>query len=60
MLTAISVARDCGMVAPMSKVIMVNATPPSGEGPASISWNYDTTPERENSGKYTQSDSQVR
>ncbi|XP_033641842.1 probable cation-transporting ATPase 13A3 isoform X2 [Asterias rubens] len=59
MLTAISVARDCGMVAPMSKVIMVNATPPSGEGPASISWNYDTTPERENSGKYTQSDSQL-
>ncbi|XP_022085443.1 cation-transporting ATPase 13A2-like isoform X2 [Acanthaster planci] len=58
MLTAISVARDCGMVDPRAKVIMVNASPPSGEVSASIEWSYDTTPEKtvDESGKTSTTD----
>ncbi|XP_071500491.1 polyamine-transporting ATPase 13A3-like [Diadema antillarum] len=45
MLTAVSVARDCKMVAPMSKVIVINALPPQSELPARIEWSYDTLPD---------------
>ncbi len=46
MLTAVSVARDCGMVSGRSKVIMVNATAPGSEEPPQIEWSYDTAPEK--------------
>ena len=46
MLTAVSVARDCGMVASRSKVIMVNATAPGGDRVPQIEWSYDTAPEK--------------
>ena len=46
MLTAVSVARDCGMVAARSKVIMVNATAPGGDRVPQIEWSYDTAPEK--------------
>ncbi|XP_054614330.1 polyamine-transporting ATPase 13A3-like isoform X2 [Dunckerocampus dactyliophorus] len=40
MLTAISVARDCGMVQAHEKVIIADAVPPNDENPASITWRY--------------------
>uniref|UniRef100_A0A3B4Z1I1 Polyamine-transporting ATPase 13A3 n=1 Tax=Stegastes partitus TaxID=144197 RepID=A0A3B4Z1I1_9TELE len=40
MLTAISVARDCGMVRPHEKVIIADAQPPKDFHPASITWHY--------------------
>ncbi|XP_026005469.1 probable cation-transporting ATPase 13A3 isoform X3 [Astatotilapia calliptera] len=40
MLTAISVARDCGMVRPCEKVIIADAGPPKDFQPASITWHY--------------------
>lgn len=40
MLTAISVARDCGMVRPHEKVIIADAAPPKDSHPASITWRY--------------------
>uniref|UniRef100_I3JWX4 Polyamine-transporting ATPase 13A3 n=1 Tax=Oreochromis niloticus TaxID=8128 RepID=I3JWX4_ORENI len=40
MLTAISVARDCGMVRPHEKVIIADAVPPKDFQPASITWHY--------------------
>nr|XP_046263347.1 polyamine-transporting ATPase 13A3-like isoform X2 [Scatophagus argus] len=40
MLTAISVARDCGMVRAHEKVIIVDAEPPKDFLPASITWCY--------------------
>uniref|UniRef100_A0A3B4ET50 Polyamine-transporting ATPase 13A3 n=1 Tax=Pundamilia nyererei TaxID=303518 RepID=A0A3B4ET50_9CICH len=40
MLTAISVARDCGMVRPREKVIIADAVPPKDFQPASITWHY--------------------
>uniref|UniRef100_UPI00358F840E polyamine-transporting ATPase 13A3 isoform X2 n=1 Tax=Myxine glutinosa TaxID=7769 RepID=UPI00358F840E len=45
-LTAISVARNCGMVAPCSQVIVVDANFPHNGRPASIRWNLsdDTSP----------------
>ncbi|XP_063965726.1 polyamine-transporting ATPase 13A3-like isoform X1 [Lytechinus pictus] len=46
MLTAISVARDCGMVGRKSKVIVINAHPPGADQPARIEWSYDTMPDR--------------
>ncbi|XP_053738745.1 polyamine-transporting ATPase 13A3-like isoform X1 [Synchiropus splendidus] len=40
MLTAISVARDCGMVRPHEKVIIADAAPAKENSPASITWTY--------------------
>ncbi|KAM7379060.1 hypothetical protein PAMP_004634 [Pampus punctatissimus] len=40
MLTAISVARDCGMIRPHEKVIIADAVPPKDFHPASITWHY--------------------
>uniref|UniRef100_A0A674CL83 ATPase 13A3 n=1 Tax=Salmo trutta TaxID=8032 RepID=A0A674CL83_SALTR len=40
MLTAISVARDCGMIAPHERVIIADATPPKDIQPATINWHY--------------------
>ncbi|XP_054622803.1 polyamine-transporting ATPase 13A3-like [Dunckerocampus dactyliophorus] len=44
MLTAISVARDCGMVQAREKVIIADAVPPNDENPASITWRYSDDP----------------
>lgn len=44
MLTAISVARDCGMVRPHEKVIIADAVPPKDLNPASITWRYTENP----------------
>uniref|UniRef100_A0A3Q3XDB8 Polyamine-transporting ATPase 13A3 n=1 Tax=Mola mola TaxID=94237 RepID=A0A3Q3XDB8_MOLML len=44
MLTAISVARDCGMVRSHEKVIIVDAVPPKDLQPASITWRYTENP----------------
>ncbi|XP_047446423.1 polyamine-transporting ATPase 13A3-like isoform X2 [Mugil cephalus] len=46
MLTAISVARDCGMVCPHDKVIIADAAPPKDFHPASITWHYTENPAR--------------
>ncbi|KAJ8011279.1 hypothetical protein DPEC_G00056500 [Dallia pectoralis] len=40
MLTAISVARDCGMIAPNERVIIADATPPRDIQSARINWQY--------------------
>ncbi|XP_041804878.1 probable cation-transporting ATPase 13A3 [Chelmon rostratus] len=40
MLTAISVARDCGMVRAHERVIVADAVPPKDLHPASITWHY--------------------
>ncbi|XP_028988341.1 polyamine-transporting ATPase 13A3-like [Betta splendens] len=44
MLTAISVARDCGMIRAHEKVIIADAAAPKESCPASISWQYTETP----------------
>lgn len=44
MLTAISVARDCGMVRPHEKVIIADADPPNDFHPARITWRYTENP----------------
>ncbi|XP_068137260.1 polyamine-transporting ATPase 13A3 isoform X2 [Hyperolius riggenbachi] len=45
MLTAISVARDCGMILPHDKVIVAEALPPKDGQAAKINWHYaDTVP----------------
>ncbi|XP_069568613.1 polyamine-transporting ATPase 13A3-like isoform X2 [Brachyistius frenatus] len=44
MLTAISVARDCGMVRSHEKVIIADAVPPKDVQPASITWHYTENP----------------
>ncbi|KAL6104281.1 atp13a3 [Pungitius sinensis] len=44
MLTAISVARDCGMVRAHEKVIIADAAPPKDFHPASITWHYTENP----------------
>ncbi|XP_019388479.1 PREDICTED: probable cation-transporting ATPase 13A3 isoform X1 [Crocodylus porosus] len=50
MLTAISVARDCGMILPQDKVIIAEALPPRDGQTARINWHYaDTLPKRTNS-----------
>lgn len=54
MLTAISVARDCGMVRSHEKVIIADAVPPKDLHPASITWRYTENPAQ------TIKDSQVR
>ncbi|XP_072264310.1 polyamine-transporting ATPase 13A3 [Pyxicephalus adspersus] len=40
MLTAISVARDCGMILPHDKVIVAEALPPKDGQAATINWHY--------------------
>lgn len=45
MLTAISVARDCGMVQTHERVIIVDAVPPRDFQPASITWRYTENPQ---------------
>nr|XP_057929208.1 polyamine-transporting ATPase 13A3-like [Doryrhamphus excisus] len=47
-LTAISVARDCGMVQAHEKVIIADAVPPIDENPASITWRYADNPVLDN------------
>ncbi|KAM8727786.1 polyamine-transporting ATPase 13A3-like isoform 2-T3 [Acanthopagrus schlegelii] len=44
MLTAISVARDCGMIRSHEKVIIADAVPPKDLHPASITWRYTDNP----------------
>uniref|UniRef100_A0A3P9NLQ9 Polyamine-transporting ATPase 13A3 n=1 Tax=Poecilia reticulata TaxID=8081 RepID=A0A3P9NLQ9_POERE len=44
MLTAISVARDCGMVRPHENVIVVDAAPPGDSCPPCITWRYVENP----------------
>ncbi|XP_060054474.1 polyamine-transporting ATPase 13A3 isoform X2 [Erinaceus europaeus] len=43
MLTAISVARDCGMILPHDKVIIAEALPPKDGKVATINWHYADT-----------------
>ncbi|CAN9503180.1 unnamed protein product [Ophioblennius macclurei] len=40
MLTAISVARDSGMIRPHEKVIIADAVAPNDSQPASVTWHY--------------------
>ncbi|KAM3604956.1 uncharacterized protein V6R79_018601 [Siganus canaliculatus] len=44
MLTAISVARDCAMILPHEKVIIVDALPPVDLHPATVTWYYTEEP----------------
>ncbi|KAM4040354.1 polyamine-transporting ATPase 13A3 isoform 1-T1 [Anomaloglossus baeobatrachus] len=48
MLTAISVARDCGMILPHDKVIVAEALPPKDGQAAKINWHYADTMPRNN------------
>ncbi|KAJ3600011.1 hypothetical protein NHX12_033963 [Muraenolepis orangiensis] len=41
MLTAISVARDCGMIPPQDKIIIADALPPRDGQTAKITWRYE-------------------
>ncbi|XP_029436037.1 probable cation-transporting ATPase 13A3 isoform X2 [Rhinatrema bivittatum] len=40
MLTAVAVARECGMIPPRGKVIITEALPPRDGQPATIHWQY--------------------
>ncbi|XP_054889381.1 polyamine-transporting ATPase 13A3-like isoform X4 [Poeciliopsis prolifica] len=44
MLTAVSVARDCGMVLPHENVIVADAVPPRDSRPPCIMWRYVDNP----------------
>ncbi|XP_077394602.1 polyamine-transporting ATPase 13A3-like isoform X1 [Festucalex cinctus] len=44
MLTAISVARECGMVQAHERVIIADAVPPNDQDAASIMWRYSENP----------------
>lgn len=44
MLTAISVARDCGMIPPQDTVIIADALPPHSGQTAKINWRYADKP----------------
>ncbi|KAM6921450.1 polyamine-transporting ATPase 13A3 [Xenentodon cancila] len=46
MLTAISVARDCGMIAPGDSVIIADALPPHDGQAAKITWRYADKPSK--------------
>uniref|UniRef100_A0A4W6FKG6 Polyamine-transporting ATPase 13A3 n=1 Tax=Lates calcarifer TaxID=8187 RepID=A0A4W6FKG6_LATCA len=52
MLTAISVARDCGMVRAHEKVIIADAVPPKDFQSASITWHYTENPINLEEGMY--------
>ncbi|XP_030042788.1 probable cation-transporting ATPase 13A3 [Microcaecilia unicolor] len=40
MLTAVAVARECGMIPPQGKIIITEALPPKDGQPATIHWQY--------------------
>ncbi len=40
MLTALSVARDCGMIEQTDRVILAMVTPPIGTQPPGVEWTY--------------------
>ncbi|XP_033763679.1 probable cation-transporting ATPase 13A3 isoform X1 [Pecten maximus] len=42
--TAVSVARNCGMVPPNDKVIIVDAVPPDRDGPARVEYRHSEMP----------------
>uniref|UniRef100_A0A671Z329 Polyamine-transporting ATPase 13A3 n=1 Tax=Sparus aurata TaxID=8175 RepID=A0A671Z329_SPAAU len=46
MLTAISVARDCGMIPPQDTVIIADALPPHNGQAAKITWRYADKPSK--------------
>lgn len=46
MLTAISVARDCGMIPPQDMVIIADALPPRDGQSAKITWRYADKPSK--------------
>ncbi|XP_051767927.1 polyamine-transporting ATPase 13A3 isoform X2 [Ctenopharyngodon idella] len=46
MLTAISVARDCGMIQPQDRVIIADALPPKDGQAAKINWHYADKPSK--------------
>lgn len=46
MLTAISVARDCGMIPPQDRVIIADALPPKDGQTAKINWRYADNPSK--------------
>uniref|UniRef100_A0A8B9KNN0 ATPase 13A3 n=1 Tax=Astyanax mexicanus TaxID=7994 RepID=A0A8B9KNN0_ASTMX len=46
MLTAISVARDCGMIPPQDRVIIADALPPKDGQAAKINWRYADNPSK--------------
>lgn len=46
MLTAISVARDCGMIPPKDTVIIADALPPHDGQAAKITWRYAEKPSK--------------
>ncbi|XP_026077341.1 probable cation-transporting ATPase 13A3 isoform X1 [Carassius auratus] len=46
MLTAISVARDCGMIQPQDRVIIADALPPKDGQAAKIDWHYADKPSK--------------
>ncbi|XP_065097075.1 polyamine-transporting ATPase 13A3 isoform X1 [Paramisgurnus dabryanus] len=48
MLTAISVARDCGMIQPQDLVIIADALPPKDGHAAKITWHYADKPSKHN------------
>lgn len=56
MLTAISVARDCGMVRAHERVIIADAVPPKDFYPASITWHYTENPAPTVKGSQVRSD----
>uniref|UniRef100_A0A8C0YVR8 Polyamine-transporting ATPase 13A3 n=1 Tax=Cyprinus carpio carpio TaxID=630221 RepID=A0A8C0YVR8_CYPCA len=47
MLTAISVARDCGMIQPQDRVIIADALPPKDGQAAKIDWHYADQPSKQ-------------
>ncbi|XP_066503202.1 polyamine-transporting ATPase 13A3 isoform X2 [Hoplias malabaricus] len=49
MLTAISVARDCGMIPPQDRVIIADALPPKDGQAAKINWRYADQPSKHSS-----------
>ncbi|XP_028855736.1 probable cation-transporting ATPase 13A3 isoform X2 [Denticeps clupeoides] len=49
MLTAISVARDCGMILPQDQVIIADALPPKDGQAAKINWRYADNPTKHSS-----------
>lgn len=53
--TAISVARNCGMIPVKDRVIIIEASPPDAHHPASIKWVTAETPD-EGTDHYTDSD----
>ena len=50
--TALSVARNCGMVGPNDHVIIVNGFAPDKDGPARLEWERAEMP-REESSEYS-------